>query len=798
MRILLSALLASLCLDAQAAPPGDWLERFIDRLDPASAPARLAGVEGVDREELISRMASYFRGREYVSPLWVIRMPARRDPSGDFSDAEGAVRHLIRSQYGREQFPDTLPWFSRGKKVQTIARFPHFDYMAPAYFHTGDEKYARAMVRDMEDFMDHAPVSRAGWVNVQTDPLVNPWNWVFQHWRIIRWIDALSFLKDSPSLPDSTYLRILNHLWEEVEWLVPRMQIGLHNGTLGNIRGVMYAGMNFPEAARGAEWLKTAMGRYRFFLDTGFYPGEVSIELTLGYSSAVLGICLGIYKAIPDSAVKASLSEPLQDLIDGHVGLMKPDRSLPRYGDHGDYDIRATFLREAADLFGRADWLALVEEEAVDTNGPSFFSYPPESNPYYLSGYYALRDGWGRNAQYLSMDAGPYGTNHQHGDKLSITVSADGADFVVDPGTSIYTTTRPGTLYDLRFGFLHNLVTVNGCDRSAGFDQHYQFDVMENRWVTNDLYDFLEGVYDFRSDGLELMARRSVLYRRGEYWIVLDALYGDGDVRVESNFQFMIGTRLEVDQNRVSAVAANGATLCLASAPDGLPAWVVTGDTVFPNTRFPFRYPPNLRWTPGGRGWVGGFGNHSPLDMHLTHPAPALTFRGDVALPHYSARLLSPSREKTARNREISWLEKGEEGFTLRIEETGLEGGPVDYLIWFPASMPPLYMQPPDERGYWIRSAGGDVLEVIFSNTREVRFERDGIFLEISFSAPAEGYLLRKGDLWTLYLDRFLDESVALQWCRIRDVGGVERALVMSGGERSMLPGREYRLTASP
>jgi hypothetical protein len=184
--------------------------------------------------------------------------------------------------------------------------------------------------------------------------------------------------------------------------------------------------------------------------------------------------------------------------------------------------------------------------------------------------------------------------------------------------------------------------------------------------------------------------------------------------------------------------------------------------------------------------------------MHLTHPAPALTFRGDVALPHYSARLLSPSREKTARNREISWLEKGEEGFTLRIEETGLEGGPVDYLIWFPASMPPLYMQPPDERGYWIRSAGGDVLEVIFSNTREVRFERDGIFLEISFSAPAEGYLLRKGDLWTLYLDRFLDESVALQWCRIRDVGGVERALVMSGGERSMLPGREYRLTASP
>ncbi|MCK5571425.1 MAG: heparinase II/III family protein, partial [Bacteroidetes bacterium] len=531
-------------------------------------------------------------------------MPEERNPSGSFADADDAVNHFITSQYGKEQFADTLPWFSKGKKVQTIARFPHFDYMAPAYFHTGNEKYARAMVRDMEDFLDHTPISSAAGVTIQTDPLIKPWNWVLQHWRILRWIDVLSFLKDSPSMPDTTYLKVVHHLWEEVEWLVPRMQLGLHNGTLGNIRAVMYAGMNFPESREGRQWLSTSMSLFRFFLDTYFYPGEVSVELTLGYSSAVLGHCLSIYEAIPNPAVKNSLAEPIQNLIDGHLGLMKPDRSLPRYGDHGDYDIRHTYLRKAAHLFVREDWLAIVEEEGLGEHGPQYRSYPVESRPYYLSGYYAMRDGWSRDAQYLSMDAGPYGTNHQHADKLSFTVTADGADFIVDPGTSIYTSTKTEPLYDLRFGFLHNVMTVNGIDPSKGYDQHYQFDVMDNRWVTNEVYDFLEGVYDFRSDGMEAMARRSVFYRRGEYWVLLDALYGIGTAHVESNLQFMIGNRLAIDRGVVTAEASNGATLCLASVPDGLEPSVVIGDTLFPGTRYPFRYPPNLGWTVGERGWV--------------------------------------------------------------------------------------------------------------------------------------------------------------------------------------------------
>ena len=107
-------------------------------------------------------------------------------------------------------------------------------------------------------------------------------------WRVMRWIDALSIIKESPSVPDSTYLRSIYHIWQEVDWLIPRMVLGLHNGTLGNVRTILYAGFNFPEAANSKEWLDVGINFFRFFLELAFYPGEILVEGTLGYSEGTL------------------------------------------------------------------------------------------------------------------------------------------------------------------------------------------------------------------------------------------------------------------------------------------------------------------------------------------------------------------------------------------------------------------------------------------------------------------------------------------------------------------------------
>ncbi|MCZ6675147.1 MAG: alginate lyase family protein, partial [Verrucomicrobia bacterium] len=712
------------------------------------------------RQKQIEVLAKYFRTGAFIKPAWVTVIPALKDPGYDTQLADNAVKNLISSLYGEEQFGENLPWFDEGKKVRTIARFPHFDFLAPAYFHTGNEVYARTLIRHMVDFTKNAPIRLAKNINIQTDYTINPWNWVLQHWRIMRWIDTLGFLKDSPSLADSAYLRILLHLWQEVDWLVPRINLGLHNGTLGNLRAVLYASLNFPEVKNADGWFSEALGLFRSFIGTYFYPGEVSVELTLGYSSAVLAQCLKIYRALPASTMKDNIGDALEKLVDGHVGLMKPDRSLPRYGDHGNYDLRIDLLEKAGRLFNRPDLLSLTIENSNHPN-PPYLSFPTQSRPYYLSGYYAMRDGWGKNAQYLCMDSGPFGTNHQHADKLSITVSADGANFIVDPGTSIYNSTQPGPRYDLRFGFLHNSITIDGIDQNAGWDQHYQFDVLDNRWVTNPVYDFIEGSYDFRSSGLDIIHKRSIFYKRGEYWLLLDALQGSGTYNLESNFQFMFDIDLKINQDRITAHASGGAELGIASVVDGLNPTVIMGDTTSARTQFPVRYP-NIDHVTGGRGWVGVFGTHTPYDPNHSHAAPAVVFSGKVTLPHTSLRVLSPSKNKKAKPVHVSWLDRQANHIRVRIDHPDAGKGTYDIFDLKPNPKLSNRIRPGDESGWWLRGVEGTLTEIIFLNKDEIEYESGDSRVKLKLSEPAEGYLARKDKGWHLYIDKYIQKPIMM------------------------------------
>jgi len=746
------------------AKADDWLTEFISQLDSQSEPVQELHQLGLKstRDEKIKILANYFRKKEFLYPNWVISIAETKDPNINVKLADEATKHLITSWYGQEQFGDNLPWFSSEKELVTIARFPYFDQLVPAYYHTGNEKYAQAIVGDMVDFMDNAPISKAEKYHVQIDAKTNPWNWVLLQWRVMRWIDALSIIKESPSIPDSTYLRIIHHIWQEVDWLVPRMVLGLHNGTLGNVRTILYAGFNFPEAANSKEWLDVGINFFRFFLELAFYPGEILVEGTLGYSEGTLFMCLGIFEGLPDTELKEKIRKPLEKLVDGHIGLMKPDRSLPRYGDHGVFNLRERMLLKAGRLFNRADFINLAQEDYSSKASPSYLSYPPNSKPFYISGYYAMRDGWEWDAQYLSMDAGPYGTNHQHADKLSITVSADGADFIVDPGTSIYKSTEPGIKYDLRFGFLHNVITIDGVDPNTGWDRHYAFDVLDNRWITNPKYDFLEGTYEYRNNLLDIIARRTVFYKRGEYWLIFDALKGSGKHNIESNFQFMKDTQIDIEENSIIATATNGATLHLASVSDGLTPTIIIGDTTFQRTTYPTGYPQHVDWKFAGRGWLGTFGNESKINPAKSHPAPALLFTGSIELPHYSVRVLSPSEDKKPQPIKVSWLDKTDDHFSIKIEHLSSIKSTIDIFDWHPMRKPKTHKPLGHENGFWLRYVDEQLEEIVVMNRKKIQYTKDKSILNLQFSESVEGYLTQDNKGWSIYIDKYIDEPIQI------------------------------------
>ena len=739
----------------------DWLDEVVSWIDPGSVPGQQIATLPIadNRAEIIEVLGSYFRTRPQIEPRWII--PASDSLSAlDLRIARETVNHRITTREGTQQFGEHLPWFSPEKRLTTISRFPFFDQLVPAYFHTRDEQFARAMVRDMLDYVAHVPIEKADGFTVQ-DPLIsNPFNWVLLQWRVTRWLDALYYLRNSPSLSNADYLQILLHIWKEVDWMVPRMMLGLHNGTLGNTRTIIYTGLHFRELKKGREWLNFGVSFFGSFLQTAFYKDEFLIELTLGYSEGTLLMATMIYEGLPDN-LRSFVREPLERIVEAHIGMMKPDRSLPRYGDHGIYDIRDRLLRTGARLFDREDWLQVAQDAAVMRDGLSFLSFPKTSRPYYLSGYYAMREHWGTQAQYLAMDAGPYGTNHQHSDKLSLVLSADGANFIVDPGTSLYRSLEPGPRYDLRFGFLHNVITIDGIDPNAGWDRHYGFDVLENRWITNPEYDYLEGVYEFRNNLLDIIWRRGVFYRRGEYWILMDALKGHGQHRAESNFQFAPDVEITYPTNKeVGAVAANGAQLHMYALDSVLQPQTVLADTVFPGTTYPIQYPGFVDWTFGGRGWVGYFGNLTPQNPTRNIPAPAVVFSGTVDLPYHSLQALSPSAKHVKRSLELTPLVQTDEHILVKIQHEGQNV--TDYFAWFPAPRPDAHVPLADDQGYWVRYEDGQLTEVNFMNIQQIHLALDEGEMELRFSEAAEGFMKRAGDTWTVYLDTYHKTPVSL------------------------------------
>ncbi|MGY8718345.1 MAG: heparinase II/III family protein, partial [Verrucomicrobiia bacterium] len=237
----------------------DWLPRFLDQLDPASAVVAEIEQLGPDasRDEIIATAANYFRSRDPLIPMWEVPLEAVATAE-DIAKADLAIDHVITERSGVYTLPEKLPWFDAPKTFYTLSRFPHFDYLTRAYNTTRDERYAAAMVRDFLDFVTNVPLAKAENFHVQVAGIYNPWNWVILQVRLRRWNDALAHLRASPSLSDENYLRIAQYMWDEVDWVVPRKILGLHNGTLGNASSILYLSLQYPEAKSAAFWQSDA------------------------------------------------------------------------------------------------------------------------------------------------------------------------------------------------------------------------------------------------------------------------------------------------------------------------------------------------------------------------------------------------------------------------------------------------------------------------------------------------------------------------------------------------------------
>jgi hypothetical protein len=446
------------------------------------------------------------------------------------------------------------------KIVWELNRHQHFFALGRAYWHTGDEAHARAFAAHLDSWMEqHPPKAGLNWMSS-----------LEVAFRAISWLWALHFFKGSQHLTPELYARALKYLHLHGRHLEKYLSTYYSPNThlTGEALGLYYLGASLPELRRSARWRETGRRILIGQLARQVRPDGVYFEQTSYYQRYTADFYthfLLLARAAGEPA-DAEVGPALAALCEHLMHLTLPDGTTPFYGDDDGgrlaplddrppEDFRAT-LATAAAVLARPDykhvagppseetlWLAgAAGLEAFDALDPS----PPAeaSRAFPDGGYYVMRDGWAHESNYMLLDCGPHGTDncgHAHADALSFTLAARGRTLLVDPGTCTYTGARELRDY-FRHTAAHNALVVDGEPSSVpegAFSWSTAARCEAREWLGRARFDFFEGGHDGYARLPDPVAhRRSVLFLKGDYFVIRDQADARGNHRYELRFHF--------------------------------------------------------------------------------------------------------------------------------------------------------------------------------------------------------------------------------------------------------------------
>jgi hypothetical protein len=485
------------------------------------------------------------------------------------------------------------------KIIWELNRHQWFVTLGRAWWLTSDEKYARCFTHSLAAWIDQNPPKLGiNWASSLELAL-----------RAIAWTWALALFREYRGLSGDLLAAARKVLYLHGRHIETYLSTYFSPNThlTGEALGLVYLGTAFPEFSRAARWRASGTRIMLDMLDRHVRPDGVYFEQSSYYHRYTTDFYTHLYLLTRDSDPSAAeaVRPRLLALLDHLQAIARPDGTTPFVGDDDGgrllvlderpaNDFRAA-LSTGAVLFDRADFKRTAGELAQETLwllGPweaARFDAPPPSEPAYGSrafpdgGYFVMRDGWTRESNYLLADCGPHGSlscGHSHADALAIEVAVCGRPALIDPGTFTYTTSA-----ELRDRFrstpAHNTVTVDGQSSSepAGpFAWRHVARCSLRTWISQRRFDFFDG----RHDGYCRLSdpvthQRTILFLKGEYWVVRDRLVAAGAHRYEVGFHFPAGARpeltsvdgVDVVSTRLEAASGNG------TAGPGLDIWAL-------------------------------------------------------------------------------------------------------------------------------------------------------------------------------------------------------------------------------
>lgn len=413
-----------------------------------------------------------------------------------------------------------------------IHRHAWWPLWGAAYQLTGDERYARAFVSQMLDWIDKNPMPKyksedsASWRLMETGLRMR-----------ISWVPSFGCFYKSAAFTDAAKLKMLRAFYDHGQFL--NKFYTNRNHLVRESNGLLSLALNFSEFRDSVQWIDSATTRLEQELQSQVNVDGSHLEMSVGYQWLTViefEITRALLREHGQESTVTKLDAVLRKMYEMLAAVVRPDGSFPQLND-GFMLWGADKLAEVAAQRGWDDiaYAATAGESGVQ---PNFCS-----RTFPNAGLHIMRSDWTTDARYLVADTGPYGGPHGHEDKLSFELFAYGARFIVDPGSYTYSKDDPFRNYFVGSEG-HNTVLVDGGSQVRRWNPDYMTpavaDVIHGSWRTNKEIDVASGHYDEgyapfsmtrpknAVTSREVTHLRDFIFVKPDYWVLADHLISSG------------------------------------------------------------------------------------------------------------------------------------------------------------------------------------------------------------------------------------------------------------------------------
>jgi len=378
-----------------------------------------------------------------------------------------------------------------------LSRFQHIFTLGKAYLLTEDEKYAAEFKEELEDWIKCNPVEMSvNWVCTMDTAI-----------RAVNLIIGYYFFKDSQVISKEFWMEFYKSLYLHGKFIIRNLENrGAHRGNhyLSDVVGLMWLGLFFGDFDNNSkQWLDYAKKEFEKEMFIQVNEDGTNYEASTSYHRLVTELFLITTLLCNKNHISFSnaFTLRLEKMCEFIMDITKPNNLTPLIGDGDDGRLvipsnyssleRRDFthlLAVAGEYFNRDDFRYYgrnYKEEALWIAG-TYKENPtkPEklkSKAYRNGGYYLLRN----DNIYSLIRCGELSFRgeggHSHNDQLSFELNVHGEDFIVDPGTYVYTAD-----YEMRNLFrstkVHNTLSIEGYEQNH-YDKYNLFYMKEETFA---------------------------------------------------------------------------------------------------------------------------------------------------------------------------------------------------------------------------------------------------------------------------------------------------------------------------